>query len=388
MKILIITCEPFPCGMAATTRIRNLTEGLVHCGVETTVLTIRATESSDSKPMNTQSQGVHNGVKFRYITSCFAPNSLIRRKLNSFRDLFKACKYIIQNHDFDFAIVVLNSILREYIINIACKTRGIKVIKELCEYPYYKDCRKGTFQLNHTFKHYDGFIAISHELEHLAQKCKKTSAQIVRIPIIVNTSNRDTKLPYHHPRPYIFHGGTMYEGKDGIVSTMKAFAIACEKLNHSVDFILAGPKSPHQKELDKIINENRLESNVRFLGMLDNNEIKRYQEGASLCVLNKNDTLQNRCGFSTKLGEIMLSGTPVITTTVGEANYYLKDGVSGYITEPHKPELIADQIVRAFMNEEERLIIAKNAKEIAVREFDYRKNGQLLADFFKHISVH
>ena len=66
-----------------------------------------------------------------------------------------------------------------------------------------------------------------------------------------------------------------------------------------------------------------------------------------MVIYNKYDTQQNSYCFSTKLSEYLSFSRPVITTTIGEANNYFKDGVNAFIVEPHKPELIADKIVYA-----------------------------------------
>lgn len=81
------------------------------------------------------------------------------------------------------------------------------------------------------------------------------------------------------------------------------------------------------------------------------------------------------------MGNIFASETAVITTTVGEANNYLKDGINAYIVEPHNPLLIRDKIIQAFKNPDERTRIAKAGKQMAFKEFDYLYHGKRLAVF-------
>ena len=121
---------------------------------------------------------------------------------------------------------------------------------------------------------------------------------------------------------------------------------------------------------------------MRFLPLLSHDESLRYQKGAFLTILNKNDNLQNQHGFSTKLGEVLISGTPVITTTVGEANLWLEDGVSAYIVKPGKPEEIAAKIVQAYNNEKERQAIADKGRQVAAQYFNTTYQGQRMKQFF------
>lgn len=89
-----------------------------------------------------------------------------------------------------------------------------------------------------------------------------------------------------------------------------------------------------------------------------------------MVIYNKYDTQQNRYCFSTKLSEYLSFSRPVITTTIGEANNYLKDGVNALIVEPHKPELIADKIVYAFSHPEEAEKMGKEGYKLTKKEFN------------------
>lgn len=60
----------------------------------------------------------------------------------------------------------------------------------------------------------------------------------------------------------------------------------------------------------------------------------------------------------------------MITTTVGEANNYLKDGLNAFIVEPHKPQLIAEKIVYAFMHPKETEAIGIEGHRLTMKEFN------------------
>lgn len=386
MKIYILTRNPFPNGLAATNRIRCYATGIISNCSDCEVIVACRTERSDRIIMNKYTQGIYKDIPFRYLSaSTIRSSSFIVRRLQDLVSILNLIKFIlfeIKSED----IVIAYDNKNEMFFLPLCKLRRIKVYRELCEYPYATvndsiiNKIRRNFNLHVYFPMYSGFITISQELTKLAQRYSSKKSRIIKIPILVDTENINTES-YKHARPYIFHSGTMYERKDAIVSTFKAFAIASKQLDYRVDFILAGPKSPHDDKIQEIIKDNKLTDNIIFLGKLSRDEVELYQNGASLAILNKNDNLQNRCGFSTKLGELLLSRTPVVTTTVGEANHWLKDGVSAYITQPHHPELIALQIVRAFSNDEERIAIALEGAKIARENFDCIKQGKRLVAF-------
>lgn len=391
-KVHIITTESFPVGMAATNRIICYAKGLIANEVECKIIVVNRTERIDIEQRNFVAKGNFEGIPFEYVSGAVVrSNSFVRRRVDDFVDFIKAIKYCIS--EIKRGEVILNFYSKPLLalcILISSKLIGLKNIREFCEYPYgtseesiYNKIRR-YFEFRILFPMYTGFVAISKELESEAIKYGGNRAKIIKVPILVELQKEEKEV-YLHPRPYIFHCGTMYERKDAIVSTMKAFGMAVKKLDYVVDFILAGPISPHKSEIDEIIKINKLDGNVIFLGQLHKKDIIRYQNGASLAILNKNDNIQNRCGFSTKLGEILLSETPVITTTIGEANNYLEDGVSAYITEPHKPELIAKKILLAFQNVQERQQISKRGKLVAENQFNCIMQGYRLRRFIESL---
>lgn len=392
MKTYIIGNISFPYGMATTNRVRCYAEGLNNNKTECEVIVTVATENPNTTIFNLNPNGKFRNTKFRYLSNTTIRNkTFLGRRVQDSASYIRLFKFILSELNRN-DVVLIYDCPNELFVVLACKLVGAKVYRELCEYPYatvndslYNRFRRSFF-LKSILPLYSGFIVISEELKKIAIKYGSRKSRVIKVPILIDKTSKSL-LAYRQDKPYIFHSGTMNERKDAIVSTFKAFAIASQKLHYRVDFLLAGPTSPQQNELDEIIQNSHLEKNVKFLGSLKKEEVDFYQNGASLAILNKNDNLQNRCGFSTKLGELLLSGTPVITTTVGEANYWLKDGISAYITEPHNPEAIANQIIRAFSDENERSRIAINGQQIAELNFDCNIQGKRLANFFKGLDV-
>lgn len=376
--------------MAATKRILCYAKGLIYNDIDCKVIITQRTEKH-ANIKNFISQGFYEGTTYQYIPSSpIRSNLFLLRRVQDIVSYFKTIVFFlfhIKRKDYVHLYSTFDSLYLTLLI--LCKIKKIKITRELCEYPHVtkNDSIRNKLirliDLKICFPLFSGFVVISTELEKVAKRYGSSQSSIIKIPILIDTNVTTEK--YSHSKPYIFHGGTMLERKDAIVSTMKAFAMASKRLNYTVDFILIGPASPHKKELEQIIYDNKLQQNVYFKAQLPNEEIIKYQNGAALSILNKNDNLQNRCGFSTKLGEILLSATPVITTTIGEANYYLRDNESAYIVEPHRPDLIAQKIFQAFSNEKERISIGLKGKQIAEKYFDYKTQGKRYKEFISNL---
>ena len=105
-----------------------------------------------------------------------------------------------------------------------------------------------------------------------------------------------------------------------------------------------------------------------------------------LTIINKYDTLQNKYCFSTKLGEYLSFARPVITTTVGEANNYLKDGINAYIVEPNRPDLIADKIVFIIEHPEEAQKVGEAGHELVLKDFDCVYQAKRIIDTLEKIN--
>ena len=123
-----------------------------------------------------------------------------------------------------------------------------------------------------------------------------------------------------------------------------------------------------------------------FTGYISDEELKENLSKASLVIINKYPNQQNTYCFSTKLGEYLAAGKPVIITNVGEAMNWLKDGESAYIVEPNDTDSLAKAIVDAFNNSEKRKMIGINGQKICKECFDYRNYGAKLQHFFNSIT--
>lgn len=392
MKVHIVTKAPFPIGMASTQRIACYAEALTKSGITNEIVVVKRTETKE-EGKNPSPDGGTAQSSFHYVggTTQRSSNKFLG-KLFDIVDRFKSIAYLngtVKSGDV-ILMYLLDEVTFPLFLILSSHLKGVSVVRDFCEYPYAT--RQANTITNFIRKCYlkmvlplyDGTICISHSLLDVSNKYAPKKHHTL-VPIMVGDQN--TNLKHQHPKPYIFHGGSMLERKDAIIGTMKAFVDANTKLGKKLDFILAGPKSPHIDELNSIICKNGMKDCVFFLPTMDKTTLQEYQNGAFLTILNKNDNEQNRNGFSNKLGEILIAGTPIITTTVGEAKYWLKDGESAFIVSPHNPQLISDKIIEAYNNEELRRKIGENGKKVAIRYFNTTCQGDRLSSFLNEISL-
>jgi glycosyltransferase involved in cell wall biosynthesis len=393
MKILIIFTSSYPIGAVSTHRTHNLAKGLKQAGADVTVLITHPTENK-ARVLNDKWKGNFEGVNYKNISrNNVRKNNIFLRKATDYFCHLKLILYVLFNRFKSDAMIVIGpSIDFRILLPIASKIAGQKSFIEINEYPFVgKESAKLTklkrwFFLHFIIPLYDGHIVISENLKELISKFKSEKSRIIRIPVITNNVvdfNENLLSPFNEP--YIFHAGSLIENKDGILGIIEAFGIALKKIDLPIKYVFTGrvENSPNYIEIIELIKKYNLQEHIVFTGYIPDNEIPGYFMNASLSIINKYDTLQNRYCFATKLTEYIKYRVPVITTNVGESNNFLIDGINAFICEEGDVKLLSDKIIFAISNPEKSRAIANNAKNLLDKDFNAAYQGQQLKKFIE-----
>lgn len=391
MKVFIITNEAFPNGMAATGRIKCYAKAIMNAGLECEVLIFQRTEITSRN--NKFGKGIVDSVPFQYLGGTpIRSSNMFVRKINDILDQIKLFKYLKKNvgkEDVIFTYYRQNPI-EKFLLPFAKKKKW-NIYRELCEYPYAtskidsyteKKCEQ---YMTTTFRQYTGAICISQRLLELAQKYYP-NGEYIKVPILIDEKNWNfAEVKSKKMRsPYIFHSGALFQQKDGIIDVLNAFADALPSLPSGTCYYFTGnaEKSVDKDLILQTIHNRKIEKNVVFLGFLTHDELMEYMKGSALFIIYKNDNIQNQYCFSTKLGEYLLSGNPIITTDIGESSFYLKNGVNAYIVENGNREELVNAIINAINNIAGREKIGKNAITTAKENFCFESQSEKLKTFF------
>lgn len=399
MKVYIITKEPFPNGMAATGRIKCYAKALKLADIECEILICTRTEVYGKEIKNTEGTGDFEGILFRYIGNTpLRARNIFRRKLNDWMDKERTLSYLRKHlRPKDVVLFFFTQDVR-YILRLIkmIHKKSATCTCDLGELPYGTKAEtkfavhNRSITLHKQFPGMDGILPISHSLAELARAHAHTDCVINIVPIMVDYKQYESKYYSDNKEiPYIYHAGTLYEQKDGILGMIEAFGIALQRSKKEFYFVCTGKmdQSPHSKEIQQLIRKYHLEDKFVFTGYLNEEELKQYHCKAALAIINKYRTQQNRYCFSSKLGEYLAAGIPVIITRYGEAMRFLKDGSSAYIVEPEDVEALAEKIVYAIEHLDERKSIGKNGQIVCRRYFDYPIYADLLKCHIAKLSV-
>jgi len=393
MKIYFILKNTYPIGMASTARVHAYGMGLKNQGQEVHVLLPISLEPHGCKQKNIHKEGFdENGVHYKYMSgSSLRGNNIIKRQINDQYGYFHTLLYLLKHLRKDDQIIIYEGgWFWQLMCIIAVHLKGAKVAMELNELPYVfgqqtnKTIAKRQRMLKHVFPRYDQFIVISNTLQQLAHQYAPKS-KVIKVPIIVEDITdivAKDKSPFD--KPYILHTGTLNQSKDGILGLIEAFGKACQQTNIPLHYLFTGylEKSPQRDYIKKLLVKYHIEDRVKFLGYLDESELRQYQQHCSLCIINKYKTLQNKYCFSTKLGEYLAFARPVIMTSVGEAMNYLKNGEYAYLVEPNDTDSMANKILHILNHPDEAARIGNAGRELAMNVFYCDIQAKRLVSFF------
>lgn len=380
--------------MALSKRLQNYCKGLSRAGGSCSVYICHKYLCKNSGNADSMEYGTIDDTSFCYIVGRFKSKFKLKRGIDyRFLDPVRSSWYALKHvKKKDIVFCCFNDLFFFSLLIFVCKLKGIKIVRELNEYPYIfgvQSVKKKLYraiELRFLFPFFDGFVAISTSLEMLANRFKKKSAKIIKVPILVEEKNNIHKISKKPlDSDYIIHTGTMIEQKDGITVILEAFSIAVKKIPKDIQLVFTGPQAVRPNKYDDFIKKLQIADRVIFLGMVSSDRLNQLQIHADLTVINKLKNIQNENCFPTKLGEMMINETPVITTTIGEASQFLIDGFNAYIIEPGNSEQMAKKIIEAFDMKTKRKTITTNAKITAEKEFNPTLHGKRLFDYFRTI---
>jgi glycosyltransferase involved in cell wall biosynthesis len=107
-----------------------------------------------------------------------------------------------------------------------------------------------------------------------------------------------------------------------------------------------------------------LAERIEFRGSVENADLPALLARASVCVYPSHIEAQGIV-----IVEGMAMGKAVVTSRTGPGPEIVEDGISGLLCDPHDPQSIAAQVVRALKDEQLRQRLGASARQRAVERF-------------------
>ncbi|UKK54778.1 glycosyltransferase family 4 protein [Prevotella sp. E2-28] len=197
------------------------------------------------------------------------------------------------------------------------------------------------------------------------------------VNMIVDTTRFHNVLKEKSHERYIAYCGTVTSTKDGVDDLIKAFAIVNKK-HPDVKLFIIGPIPGNKEEnvFVKLVGELGLTDSVHFTGIVPYDKMPQILKNAEILALARPDNIQAKYGFPTKLGEYLLTGNPVVLTSVGDIPHFLKDGESALIATPNNPNLFAEKLNWALDYKDESEQLGQKGRSVAENCFNYKTETQ------------
>ena len=383
-KIYIITDAPFPVGMASTNRILSYCKGFDQIGKPVEVLCFRRTENH-SEVSNLEPSGVYQNIKFCYLhSSPIKSKRFVKRRLDNTWGVVSLFCYTLRKIKSGSLIIYYSSKVTPVVIfKIATLFKNVIFLKEESEHPSVRIRSNPFFRSLFLFHvHYllfDGLLLMTNSLVNYFKRNIKR-LPVLHVPMTVDSLRfADVSAAKQNE---IVYTGTLNNYKDGVDILIKAFAALSDDFPEYKLVLYGNPESEARlDEYKKMVSNLGVHTKVVFAGNKSNEEIPYLISRASVLVLPRPDSEQARNGFPTKLGEYLITGNPVVVTSVGDIPVYLKDRISAFLAEPGSVDSLVYKLKEVLTDYKYSQLVGAEGKKVAEKCFNNLTQTQNILQF-------
>lgn len=155
----------------------------------------------------------------------------------------------------------------------------------------------------------------------------------------------------------------------------------------SVQYIVAG-EGPKHAELVGIAKELGIDRSVRFLGLVDQEDLPELYNVADLFIM-PNRILEGQGeveGFGIVFIEASASGKPVIGGDSGGTEDSIQDGFAGLRIDGRKPHIVAEAVIRVLSAPDWARRLGEAGRQRVLRQFTWDHSAAQIRDVIHQIS--
>lgn len=387
MKIAVLLDEQFPNGMASANRTLLYTKGLTELGNDTIILIPRATERH-GKIRNPSTKGIHEGVRYRYAYESIIRKSFLGRRIQNSISLLNSFLFFLSFRP-DIIIIAANNFKYILLGKICSILVNARLVREKSEVPYYKIEKisaSARRRIKAEFRLFDGMIAISGALKEFFHKDLGLKLKIIEVPILIDCNTLSgVKNGHTDKKTDLVYTGSLLDHKDGVITIIKAFARILK--NHpDLKLVMTGDLngSVSKTAILNLIDRLELKGKVELPGYLPREKLNELTSSAAALLLAKPRNRQNQYNMATKVGEYLLTGRPVVISSVDPVCGYLKHRESACISDPDEM-MMAEEIEFLLDNTGKADAIGLEGRNSVQKLFDYRIHASRIDDFFRKL---
>jgi phosphatidylinositol alpha-1,6-mannosyltransferase len=148
-------------------------------------------------------------------------------------------------------------------------------------------------------------------------------------------------------------------------------------------------KGPYERELRKLAVELEVESHVRWLGFVSEEDLPKVYCASDLFVLCTRDAPEERAveGFGLVFLEAQSCGTPVVGTRSGGIPAAIHDGKGGWLIEQDDGQKLTDIIRELVRSPESFRTAGTEARERVLRDNTWERYGQRFVSTLQNAGI-
>lgn len=359
--------------MAGTNRIISLCKGFNANGLDSEVLSFYKYGVYNDVIINPH-EGIYEGIKFSNVFNSTVKNRY--KSVRAFQDYYKSVLV------FFFCLKALNrstlvvyysqEMLPAVSIKLAKCIKGSLFIKEETEHPLVR-LDGSTRLLKHLYikfhyKLFDGLFVITQNLYLYFMEELKFAKPIIVVPMIVDIDRfgHETSLDNNT----IVFSGELDNEKEGLDLLIRAFhKVLKTHTGYTLNIYGKAVDERQENYYKSLISDLKIHNSVIMQGYKIRDEMTEILIGAKLLVFSRPPSLQATYGFSTKLGEYLATGKPVVATKIGEIELFLKDRKNAFLCDPYV-DSIAETICNILDDYDFALKIGKEGRNCSFEYFN------------------
>ena len=167
-----------------------------------------------------------------------------------------------------------------------------------------------------------------------------------------------------------------WHGVDNLINVVEKSVTT----NQNLRFLFVGRGGPMEQVIRKALTEKRLDNNVLFTGLIENDKIPEYINAMDI-VLAPYPNLDLFYYSPVKVYEYMACGKPVITTNIGQLSELIDNGTTGFLTEPNDVEVIVKILLSLSRDQDKRISVGKKAKVLIAQNHTWNHKAKELEEF-------
>ncbi|MGA6984370.1 MAG: glycosyltransferase [Candidatus Sulfotelmatobacter sp.] len=171
-------------------------------------------------------------------------------------------------------------------------------------------------------------------------------------------------------------------------TVLRALAALAPHEREEVIYLIAGT-GPYETELRRLATELGVESKVRWLGFVSEEDLPQVYRASDLFVLCTRDAPEERAveGFGLVFLEAQACGTPVVGTRTGGIPAAIRDGEGGWLIEPEDSQKLTEIIRQLVRSPELFRAAGEQARRRVAREGSWKCYGQHFLSALQSVGV-